>query len=85
MSPPPILFIKRNHEAKPALRRSAVGSLVERRPAESAFWRNTDFQVCAPSGVLLRCYPVWREGGESPLGAQATGLCSARRQSTRPL
>jgi hypothetical protein len=45
--------------------------------------RNNHFQVCAPSEVLLRCHPVRRTGGESPLGAQATGLCSASTQSNR--
>jgi len=40
-------------------------------------WRNTDFPVCAPSGVLLRWRSLEQQRGESPLGAQATGLCSA--------
>src|SRR2546421_13083995 len=39
--------------------------------------RNTDSQVCAPSGVLLRCHPVSRTAGRIPTGTHATGLCSA--------
>ena len=43
--------------------------------------RNTDFQVCAPSGVLLRCLQSEEQRRESSLGAQATGLCSDHAQS----
>ena len=43
--------------------------------------RNTDFQVCAPSGVLLRCLQSEEQRRESSLAAQATGLCSDYAQS----
>ena len=42
--------------------------------------RNTDLQVCAPSGVALRCNRK-RKRTECPLGAQAEGLCSGTCQS----
>jgi hypothetical protein len=41
----------------------------------SAGDQNTDFPVCAPSGVALRC-GAKRERTKCPFGAQAAGLCS---------